>query len=160
MKKFITTLVALAAIGAVTTACQVPDDSAAAKKHPFTSKAQHQAKPPKDVQAAAKPQSNLTAGQEQAVGSAQDYLSTQAFSKTGLIGQLSSKYGEGFSKADATFAVNHIKVNWNEEAYKSAKDYLRTQHFSHAGLVSQLSSSYGEGFTRAQAEYGVKKAGL
>ena len=122
--------------------------------------AQHQGKPPKNVKAAAKPASNLTAGQEQAVGSAQDYLAYGAFSKSGLTDQLSSSYGEGYSKADARFAVNHIKVDWNEQAYKSAKEYLKTGHFSHAGLVDQLSSGYGEGFTRPQAEYGVKKAGL
>lgn len=39
-------------------------------------------------------------------------LSFSAFSKTGLIDQLSSKYGDGFPKADAVFAVNHISENW------------------------------------------------
>ena len=44
-----------------------------------------------------------------------------AFSRKGLIHQLSSDAGSGFSKADATFAVDHIKVNWNEQAAKAAQ---------------------------------------
>jgi hypothetical protein len=104
--------------------------------------------------------SNYTESQQQAIGSAQDYLSSQAFSKRGLIQQLSSNYGEGFNKADAVFAVNHIDVDWNSEAAKSAQEYLSTGHFSCSGLVQQLESSYGEGFTHAQAVYGAKQAGL
>jgi len=108
----------------------------------------------------AKPAPHYTVSQQQAIGSAQDYLSYQAFSRKGLIEQLSSKYGEGFSRADATFAINHIKVDWNKEAVQSAKDYLSTQHFSRAGLIEQLSSSFGAGFTKAQAIYAVNHVGL
>lgn len=96
----------------------------------------------------------MTASQEQAVGTAEDYLDTTAFSKTGLIDQL---VFEGFSKADAKFAVAHITVNWSEQAALSAKSYLSTQHFSRSGLIGQLEF---EGFTHAQAVYGVSKAGL
>jgi hypothetical protein len=107
-----------------------------------------------------KPAPKLTAGQEQAIGSAESYLSFQAFSRKGLIKQLSSDYGEGFSVADATFAVDHLKVDWNEQAVRSAKSYLSMQHFSRKGLIHQLESAYGEQFTHAQAVYGVTKAGL
>jgi hypothetical protein len=102
----------------------------------------------------------LTASQEQAVGSAQSYLELSAFSRKGLIKQLSSSYGEGFSVKDATFAVDYLKVDWNEQAAKKAKEYLALQHFSRAGLIKQLESRYGEQFTHAQAVYGVNKAGL
>ena len=102
----------------------------------------------------------LTASQEQAIGAAEDYLEFSAFSRKGLIKQLSSEYGSGFSKADATFAVDHIKVNWNEQAAKAAKDYLEFTHFSRAGLIQQLESEHGSQFTHAQAVYGVNKAGL
>jgi hypothetical protein len=105
-------------------------------------------------------QPSMTKGQEQAVGSAESYLSFTAFSRKGLIRQLSSSAGEGFSVADATFAVDHLKVNWNEQAVKSAKKYLEMTHFSRKGLIRQLESSAGEGFTHAQAVYGVSKAGL
>jgi hypothetical protein len=102
--------------------------------------------------------SEPTAGQRNALQSAEQYLSTQAFSRTGLIRQLSSKWGDGYSKADATWAVNHVKVNWKEQAYKAAKQYLDTMPFSRSGLIEQLESSYGDGFTHAQAVYGVNKA--
>jgi hypothetical protein len=101
-----------------------------------------------------------TAGQENARRSAESYLETSAFSRTGLIKQLSSEYGEGYSKADAIYAVNHINVDWNEQAAKSAKSYLDTSAFSRQGLIEQLSSEYGDGFTYAQAVYGVNQAGL
>ena len=86
-------------------------------------------------------------------------LDFSAFSRTGLIQQLSSEYGEGYPKADAVFAVNHIDVDWNEQAAESAKDYLDYDSFSRQGLIDQLSSEYGEAFTMAQAIHGVNKAG-
>jgi hypothetical protein len=64
---------------------------------------------------------------------------------------------DGFSAADATFAAEHVKVDWNEQAAGAAQDYLDTQHFSRSGLIKQLEF---DGFTQTQAEYGVKKAGL
>ena len=104
--------------------------------------------------------SEPSAGQKNALESAKQYLETQAFSRKGLIEQLSSKYGEGYSKADATWAVDHLKVNWNEQAYRAAKEYLDTMPFSRAGLIQQLESPAGGGFTHAQAVYGATKAGL
>jgi hypothetical protein len=101
-----------------------------------------------------KPTPQVTAEQENAIGSAEDYLDYTAFSRSGLIGQL--KY-EGYPTAVATFAVDHITVNWNEQAYLSAKAYLEYTHFSRSGLISQLKY---EGFTTKQATYGVTKAGL
>jgi hypothetical protein len=101
-----------------------------------------------------KPTPQVTAEQENAIGSAGDYLDYAAFSRSGLIGQL--KY-EGYSTTVATFAVDHITVNWNEQAYLSAKAYLEYTHFSRSGLISQLKF---EGFTTKQATYGVTKAGL
>jgi hypothetical protein len=106
------------------------------------------------------PKPEFTVSQQNAIASAQDYLNYEAFSRVGLIGQLSSKYGEGFSKEDATFAVDHITVDWNEQAAKSAKEYLRYQSFSRNGLIQQLESQYGEQFTHAQAVYGVNQTGL
>ncbi len=108
----------------------------------------------------ATPKPAMTKSQEQAIRSAESYLSFTAFSRKGLIRQLSSSAGEGFSKADATYAVDHIKVDWNEQAARSAKSYLAFTSFSRAGLIRQLESSAGEGFTHAQAVYGVNKAGL
>jgi len=93
-----------------------------------------------------------SSGQRNARQSAEDYLTYQAFSRTGLIKQL--KF-EGFSKAEAEYAVEAIKVDWKQEAVQMAKDYLGTQSFSRSGLIEQLEF---DGFTPEQAEYGVQKA--
>jgi hypothetical protein len=104
----------------------------------------------------------MTGAEQQAVQSAQGYLDDgQGFSRTGLLGQLTSSYGEGFTKADAEFAIGYLKPDWNAQAVESAKGYLADgQGFSRTSLLQQLTSSYGEGFTEAQAEYAVNKVGL
>lgn len=91
--------------------------------------------------------------QSSAVAKAREYLSIMPFSKTGLIDQL--EY-EGFSTADATYAVNDVEagggVDWNEQAVKKARDYRSMTAFSRQGLIEQLEY---EGFTPGQAVYGV-----
>ncbi len=107
------------------------------------------------TQAAPKPApKKLTAAQEQAIGKAQEYLDYTYFSRSGLIKQL--KY-EGFATADATYAVDSLKVDWNKQAVGKAKDYLDYSHFSRSSLIDQLEY---EGFTAAQAKYGATGAGL
>jgi ribosomal protein L3 len=98
--------------------------------------------------------------QQNAVHAAQDYLSTSPFSKQGLIDQLSSSAGDGYSVQDATAAVDSLTVDWNAEAVKAAKDYLQTSPFSCQAMIDQLSSSAGDGYTAAQAQYGATKVGL
>ena len=66
----------------------------------------------------------MTSGQENALESAQNYLDMSGFSKAGLIQQLSSSAGDGYSKADATFAANNVDADWNEEAVEAAQNYL------------------------------------
>jgi Host cell surface-exposed lipoprotein len=104
----------------------------------------------------------ISAAEQQAVDSAQSYLALgQGFSKAGLLKQLTSSYGAGFTAANAQFAINYLKPDWDAQAVLSAKSYLALgQGFSHAGLIQQLTSSYGAGFTQAQAEYAVSKVGL
>lgn len=102
----------------------------------------------------------LTAGQKNALGSAKSYLEFSGLSRLGLIEQLSSSYGDGYSKADATYAVDHLGANWNEQAVRSAKSYLENGNFSRSGLIEQLSSPAGDKFTRAQATYAADKVGL
>jgi SOS response regulatory protein OraA/RecX len=92
--------------------------------------------------------------QENARRSASDYLDYSAFSRSGLIEQL---VYEGFTQADATYAVDALNVNWNEQAAKSAAEYLAYSAFSRSGLIEQL---VYEGFTQEQAEYGVSTTGL
>jgi hypothetical protein len=93
-----------------------------------------------------------TPGQRNALSSAQSYVRSSAFSKSGLVEQL--KY-EDFSSSEARWAVAHVRVSWNAEAVESAKSYLRSSSFSRQGLIEQLEY---EGFTHSQAAYGVRKA--
>ena len=76
-----------------------------------------------------------------------------AFSRSGLIKQL--EY-EGYTKEEATYAVDHCGADWKEQAAKSAASYLRTMSFSRDGLIKQLEY---EGFTHEQAVYGVEQNG-
>lgn len=104
------------------------------------------------------PKNNFTRSQENAIESAQSYLNYSGFSKKNLIRQLQTV--EGFSPADATFAVEHIEtsggVDWNEQAVRSAKSYLDYSSFSLPNLIRQLEGV--EGFTPEQAQYGANKA--
>lgn len=95
-----------------------------------------------------------TVSQENARESAENYLQFTAFSKTGLVDQLEF---EGFSSADAEYAVEHIEVDWMRQAEKSAEDYMEFSAFSRSGLIDQLTF---EGFTPEQAAHGADSVGL
>ncbi|MBA4079667.1 MAG: hypothetical protein C0496_00185 [Erythrobacter sp.] len=101
----------------------------------------------------------LTPAQKNARRNAESYIAMTGFSRQGLIDQLSSTAGNGYSVADATAAVDSISVDWNEQAARSAKSYLEMTGFSCRGLIDQLSSDAGSQYTREQAEYGAKQAG-
>jgi hypothetical protein len=117
--------------------------------------------PPTAPPATAPPAPLESPGQANARRSAAQYLSLgNGFSRTGLIEQLSSSAGEGFSLADATYGVDATNTDWNAQACLSAKAYLELEPFSHDGLVEQLSSEAGEQYTPDEAEYGVTCAGL
>jgi host cell surface-exposed lipoprotein len=92
-----------------------------------------------------------------AVQSAESYLALSGFSKEGLYEQLSSSAGEGFTQAQAQYAVDRVDADWNKEAVQSARSYLDLMPMSRAELIDQLSSSAGEGFTYEQALYAVNK---
>jgi len=102
---------------------------------------------------------SLTRPQQNAVRSATGYLGMTGFSRVGLIGQLSSSYGDGYSVVDATVAVDSLSVNWNEQAVRSAKEYLSMMGFSCNGLINQLSSGAGDKYSVSQATYGAQQAG-
>ena len=100
---------------------------------------------------------SMTGAQQQAVDAAEGYLSDgQGFSEQGLLGQLTSSYGSGFSESDAEFAINYLNPDWDQQAVHAAQGYLNGgQGFSDQGLLQQLTSSAGSGFTEAQAEYAI-----
>lgn len=112
------------------------------------------------VPAAPEAGSGMTRSQRNAVRSAQSYLAMSGFSRQGLINQLSSEYGDKFSVADATAAVDSLNVDWNAQAVRSAEAYLKMSGFSCQGLIQQLSSSAGDKYTLEQARYGATQAGI
>jgi Host cell surface-exposed lipoprotein len=100
----------------------------------------------------ASPANAETTAQHNAVKSAESYVKYSGFSRSGLIDQLEF---EQYSASDATYAVDHITVDWNAEAVESAQSYLKYSSFSRSGLIDQLEF---EGFTSAQAAYAVNTA--
>ena len=62
---------------------------------------------------------------------------------------------EGYSDADAEYAVDQINADWNEQAVLAAINYLDFSSFSKQGLIDQL---VFEGYTSEQAEYGANRA--
>lgn len=102
----------------------------------------------------------VSAEQDNATRAARSYLDMQAFSRKGLIKQLSAQAGDQFPEKVAVAAVDSLHVDWNEQAVKAAKGYLDMGPMSKAELTRQLESDAGDGFTHAQAVYGVKHSGL
>jgi hypothetical protein len=98
---------------------------------------------------------SMTVSQQQAVDSAQSYLSDgMAFSKQRLLQQLTSSF-EGFTESDAEFAISYLHPDWDQQAVESAKSYLSDgMAFSKQRLVQQLTSNF-DGFTEAQALYAI-----
>lgn len=163
------TAVTVGSIGAETIAGQADETPVvSADPTPTVAPTYDTPRPPKPVEEApptTKPKPTQTvpavsAGQEQALRAAEQYLAIMPLSRRGLIEQLSSSAGEGFSVKDATYAADHVEVDWNEQAVKAAKQYLELMPMSRAGLIHQLESRAGDGFTHAQAVHGAKGAGL
>jgi hypothetical protein len=92
-----------------------------------------------------------------ALQAAESYLELSGMSKKGLYQQLSSSAGEGFTQAQAQYAVDHVDADWKKEAVQSARSYLELQPMSKNELIEQLSSSAGDGFTYEQAVYAANQ---
>ena len=109
---------------------------------------------------------------DNAYRSAKNYIQFMPFSKRGLIDQLSSDYGDKYTKKQAKAAVKRLEknkeVNWKEQAVKVGQNYLDMMGMSRQdmmgmsrqGLIDQLSSDYGDKFTVKQATYAADKLGL
>jgi hypothetical protein len=122
-----------------------------------SSQPQHKHSEPQAPPPSAPDKPNVTVSQEQALESAQSYVDTMGFSKAGLLDQLTSSAGEGFSQADAQYAVDHVHADWNSEAVESAQAYMDMGGFSRASLIDQLEF---DKYTPAQAEYAANHVGL
>ncbi len=91
-----------------------------------------------------------------ALKSAETYSDMMHMSKRGVYDQLTSEYGEKFSKKAAQYAIDHVHADWNKNALETAKTYQDDMHMSPAAIHDQLTSEYGEKFTESQADYAIK----
>lgn len=88
---------------------------------------------------------------QNALGSAESYLSYTAFSKEGLYEQL---IFEKYSDEAARYAVDNVSTDWKENAVKAAESYLSYSTFSKQELYEQL---IFEKYTDEEAQYAVDK---
>lgn len=92
---------------------------------------------------------------QNALKSAENYLKLTAFSKAKLYDQLTSDAGSKFPADAAQYAIDNVKVNWNEQALKSAKNYMKISPMSIEQLRDQLTSDAGEKFTPEEAQFAI-----
>lgn len=84
---------------------------------------------------------------------AEQYIKSSNFSKEKLYEQL---IFEEYPQESARYAVENIKVDWNDQALKQAKKYQELQPMPISELKEQLTSSSGENFTPEEAEYAIQ----
>ena len=96
-----------------------------------------------------------TRGQLNALEQAKSYSDLMHMSKKRLYKQLTSEYGEGFTKEEAQYAIDHLEVDWKANALENAKTYQESLHMSKNRIYQQLISDYGEGFTKEEAQYAI-----
>ncbi len=107
--------------------------------------------------------SGMTLSQQNAVKTALNYIDLMAFSRQGLIEQMSSEYGDNYPRADVEYALSYLEknnlVDWNEEAAQCAQNYLDIMSFSRDGLYQQMTSESGDKYTKEQTEYALSQVG-
>lgn len=96
-----------------------------------------------------------TKGQRNALKKAESYSELLHMSKKGIYKQLTSEYGEGFTKEEAQYAIDNLNVDYKQNALEKAKSYQDTLNMSKKRIYQQLISSYGEGFTKEEAKYAI-----
>lgn len=90
-----------------------------------------------------------------ALKTAKSYSDTMHMSKAGIYDQLTSEYGEKFTKEAAQYAMDNLEANWKENALKTAQSYQETMSMSPSAIYDQLISEYGEKFTKEEAQYAI-----
>lgn len=149
-------LASLALIGAVAfgmTACSDTASDSTKSEKPAASAQKGDAKAEKSE---AKPEKEVPTEYKSALKSAENYNKIMHMSKKGLYDQLTSEYGDKFSKKAAQYAIDNIDADWKQNAVETAKNYQNTMNMSPAAIQDQLASSYGDKFTKEEAAYAVK----
>ncbi len=103
-----------------------------------------------------KPTESVPTEYKNALKTAQRYNDMMHMSQRRLWEQLTSEYGEKFSKEAAAYAIEHVKADYKLNALATAKNYEKTMSMSPARIYDQLVSDAGEGFTQEEAEYAVQ----
>ena len=96
-----------------------------------------------------------TMGQKNALAKAKSYSENMHMSKSKIYNQLTSEYGEGFSKEEAQYAIDNLVADYKANALAKAKSYQENMHMSKSKIYDQLTSEYGEGFTAEEAQYAI-----
>lgn len=108
-----------------------------------------------ETKPAEKQEPAVPAEYKSALTKAEQYSNTMHMSKQGIYDQLTSDYGEKFSKDAAQYAVDNLKADYNANALVKAKEYQKTMSMSPAAIHDQLTSAAGEKFTKAEADYAI-----
>ncbi len=88
-----------------------------------------------------------------ALNKAKTYSDIMSMSKAGIYDQLTSEYGEKFSKEAAQYAIDNVKADWKGNALKKAQTYQKEMSMSPNAVYDQLISENGEKFTAEEAQY-------
>ena len=100
-------------------------------------------------------QDNVPREHRNALRAAQQYVDMMPFSERGLFEQLTSEHGDGYSEDAARYAIENVKVDYNQEALEAAITYLEIMPMSDKELFEQLTSDFGDRFTEEQARYAI-----
>ncbi|MGG5171864.1 TM2 domain-containing protein [Pseudarthrobacter sp. J1738] len=91
-----------------------------------------------------------TSGQLMAVLEAESTLRLHPHSRAALIKAVQE---DGFSNVDATWAVDHLKISWNEEALLECRDFASQSWSSETEIKNHLKT---KGFSEKQSSYAIK----
>lgn len=91
-----------------------------------------------------------------ALNKAKNYSDMLHMSKERIYSQLTSEYGEKFSKEAAQYAMDNLNVDFKENARKKAESYQEIMNMSPDAIYDQLVSEYGEQFTEEEARYAIE----
>lgn len=171
MKKFtsiILTLALVAGMGLFATGCSKSsgkDKKEETRKERYKDDDKKSAKKDKDEKKESPEESEApykqpSEGSKDAYTDALIYVDMTGYSRQGLIDQLTSEWGNGYSVEDATKAVDALEANgevdWNEQAVKAALNYIESMSYSEKTTLEELQSEYSGKFTKEQAEYAIK----
>ena len=92
----------------------------------------------------------LTSTEEQALETAQNRIDREGYGRLALVDTL--RYEDGFSKADATFAVDNVRANWRQEAVERAQARIDGPPYTPTSLIAHVKQ---EGFSRDEAAFAV-----